>query len=155
MNNPFQIDFRKWALLLLPTPLRRQTLFQFLSVLLSPLISLYNIFAKRRDNDNIYARYDSSAGNIQRMLNILFPSGEGRIIVRTIDPTEVEYQRIYITTNPTSNSAYVGKSYIDMAVAQMLFEVIIPSDLLPKKDEINDVVSRYALPGFGYNIILV
>ena len=155
MNNPFKIDFRKWALMLIPTMLRKHVLYHFVYVAISPIVSVYRSFYVRRINDNFYARYDSSNGNIQRVLNILFPSEIGKIVVRLSSTSDLEYKKIYVTDSwQKPNSAYVGESYIDGAVPQKLFDVVLPSDL--KDDEtkkrISTIVGRYALPGYGFNI---
>ena len=156
MNNPFRIDFRKWVLMLLPTTLRKHVLYHFVYMAILPIASVYRSFAVRRMNDNFYARYDSSNGNIQRMLNILFPSESGKIVVRLSVTTDLEYKKVYVTDSwQNPNSAFVGESYIDKPMPQKLFDVVLPSDLQDEetKKQISTIVGRYALPGYGFNII--
>lgn len=156
MNKPFDIDFKRWLLLLLPTPLRKKVLVRLMYVMMRPIGRLHGIFLSNRDTDNFFAKYDSSYGNLKRMLNSLFPSQDGEIDVREADTTELEYQRVYVTQDRMEyGSAFVGQSYIDKAKAQKLFDVILPDDVksdTEKVKEINSIVSRYALPGYGFNI---
>lgn len=156
MSNTFRIDIRRLALLLLPTALRKKVLFRLICAMLSPLMRVYGSFYSRRGNNIIYARCDSSYGNIQRMLNILFPSGQGSISVVPAVTTDVAYDKRYVTTLRTATgAAFVGDSYIDRAIAQKLFDVILPADLAAdseKKAQIANIVGRYALPGYGFNI---
>lgn len=156
MSNTFRIDIKRWALLLLPTALRKKTLFRLICAMLAPLMRIYDSFYSRRGNNIIYARCDSSYGNIQRMLNTLFPSGQGSISVVPAVTTDVAYDKRYVTTLRTATgAAFVGDSYIDRAIAQKLFDVILPSDLAAdseKKAQIANIVGRYALPGYGFNI---
>lgn len=155
-SNPFKIDFRKWVLMLIPTMLRKPVLYHFVYVATLPIVSVYRSFAARRMNNNLFARYDSSNGNIQRMLNILFPSEVGSVIVRPSTTAEVQDKRVYLTTSIPSEytPAIVGESYIDKELAQNLFEVVLPSDLKndETKKQISVIVSRYALPGYTFNI---
>ena len=156
MGNSFRIDIRRLALLMLPTVLRKKVLFRLICAMLSPLMRVYGSFYSRRDNNIIYARCDSSYGNIQRMLNTLFPSEQGSISVVPAVTTDVAYDKRYVTTLRTATgAAFVGDSYIDRAIAQKLFDVILPPDLAAdseKKAQIANIVGRYALPGYGFNI---
>lgn len=153
MEQPFKIDFRKWVLLLLPTPLRKSVLYHFIWCLLVPIVRIYRAFWMRRQTDNFYAKYDSSYGNIERMLNILFPSDEGIILVQESDNTQPEVKGTYVFVDRTEpNAAFVGVSYIDAEITQNLFDVIVPDDLEDQKDKIGEVVADYALPGYGFNI---
>lgn len=156
MSNTFRIDIKRWALLLLPTALRKKTLFRLICAMLAPLMRIYDSFYSRRGNNIIYARCDSSYGNIQRMLNTLFPSEQGNISVVPAVTSAVAYDKRYVTTLRTANgAAFVGDSYIDRAITQKLFDVILPSDLAAdseKKAQIANIVGRYALPGYGFNI---
>lgn len=153
MNNPFKIDFRKWVLLLIPTMLRKPVVYHFIYVVILPIVSVYRSFYIRRMNNNFYARYDSSYGNIQRMLNLMFPSEVGNIVVKPSVTSEVLYDKVYVTDSHTApHSAFVGQSYIDKSVTQKLFDVVLPSDLQSQKQQIANLVGRYSLPGYGFNI---
>lgn len=153
MNRPFVIDFRKWVLMLFPPRLRKPVLYHLVYRMLTPVASMFSSFKLRRETNLLYAKYDSSYGNIERMLNVLFPSEEGKIKVRKADMSEVLLNRVYVTVEQSGMSAYVGQSYIDKAVPQPLFDVIVPNDIKSKAGQISDVVGRYCLPGYGYRII--
>lgn len=152
MNNPFKIDFRKWLLLLTPTVLRKKTLYHYFYTFFAPIVSLYRTFYRNRALNNFYAKYDTSLGNLQRMLNILYPSETSQIIIVTTENSDVQYMKKYVTIEREDKSAYVGIDYIDKPTSQKLFKVTVPSDLQSKKDEIAKTVERYTLPGYGFKI---
>lgn len=143
--------------MLLPTQLRKAVLYHLVYVMIVPIVRVYRTFAQRRMTNNFYATYDSSYGNIARMLNILFPSEVGTITVTPATTTDVELDKMYITTDKsTAGSIFIGECYIDKSKTQKLFNVTLPSDLksnTQKKKQIDTIVSMYALPGYGYNIL--
>lgn len=156
MSYTFNLDIRRWVMLVLPPVLRKPVLCRFLFAAVAPLRSIYTSFSQRRASNLIYARCDSSYGNIKRTLNTLFPSDDGEISVVPAETTEVEYEKVYVMqSRAEQGAAFVGESYIDRAIPQKLFDVILPPDLYEdegKKTQIAGIVGRYALPGYGFNI---
>jgi hypothetical protein len=79
MNNIFAINYRRLALLLLPTFLRRPALLAFLQAAVAPVERNHDWFLRNR-KDNLYRlRMNGQVCYLRRVLNDAFPDAGGAI----------------------------------------------------------------------------
>lgn len=162
-DKSFLVDFKKLAVLLLPTVLRKPVLSTLAQLITSPVSSIHNRLQSYR-KDNIYRlQHNGQICYLQAALNDKFdplPKPEGhRFRIQdadTIEPEfiywrEVEYQaKIPQRVNGEWLVSARGYSCTD----GFDFEVIIPNDtaIVEKTQQIRALTNYFKLAGKRFNI---
>lgn len=101
----YNIDFKKLAILWLPTFFRTLEIIVYSIVLITPLMSLYIIFLRTRKENLIRMQITCQKFSMQKRLNDLFDNKERRIrIVKA-----VQYEGLYLYTE-AEDDAFKSKT---------------------------------------------
>jgi hypothetical protein len=79
MDKIFEINYKRLALLLLPTFLRRDVLVAFLRAMTAPVVTLYNLSVINRKNNLYRLRMNGQVCYLRKVLNDAFPYADGTI----------------------------------------------------------------------------
>lgn len=158
----YDINLRKWVLLMLPTFHRRPLLSAIVFALVAPLRYIYVKFLAMR-NDNIYRlEHDGQVCHLRAVVNDMFDAGRRRITItdyennpvtgkiifkREIDPKTIITQREKMTPLTINRRGFVGVSGCD-------FVVSIPIELRESINEprLRAVINMYKLVSKRYLI---
>jgi hypothetical protein len=83
MDNIFEINYKRLALLLLPTFLRRDVIVAFLRAMTMPAVTLYDLFMSNRKNNLYKLKMNGQVCYLRRVLNDAFPSANGAIQIES------------------------------------------------------------------------
>ncbi len=138
----FKIDFDKLILLLLPTFERKKGLFNFLRVLLSPVVSIYKSFLKKRITDYYKIEHTGQVNRLENALNDSFDKEQRRIIIKRGN----RYERQYIYTSAEQRPRYLGTMYIrtldEFADTGVDFIILVPQDVWDANITIDNVQGK-------------
>lgn len=158
----YDINLRKWVLLMLPTFHRRPLLSAIVFALIAPLRYIYAKFMTLR-NDNIYRlEHNGQVCHLRAVVNDMFDAGRRRITItdyennpvdgktifkREIDPKTIIAQREKMTPLTINRRGFVGVSGCD-------FVVNIPMELQESINEprLRAVINIYKLVSKRYLI---
>ena len=150
------VDLRKWIAQNLPGLLRKTALLHFIWALLAPLRFWQRDFERRKRTNDLLARYDTSRGNLERLLNRLYDDRRRRIEVRYVE-WPPEFKAVYVTTDIEDDSLVIGdndpRNYIDAPRVTPSVVIAIPRELNGLSDEIGITAHGYILPGILYTVI--
>jgi hypothetical protein len=160
MEEVFNINFKKLAVLLLPTFLRRPLLVAFLHAGASPVVSLHRLFMLNRTNNLYRLRMNGQVCYLRRMLNDAFPSANGAIQIRDAHrggrwlfayDADVS-DRASLNIEDGGTVFHDKAAIIDEASG---FEVVVPAALkTPNNDtRMRVLLNQYKLLSKKYNII--
>ena len=126
----FNVDYDILIVDFLPNNKRKRKIIDFLKVLSTPIMKLYNIWYKLR-LDNLYkVEHTGQVCYLRKVLNDRFDQSQRRIYIA--DGTK--YKRDYIYTMAEQKPNFLGKIYIhpasDYADTGVDFIVYVPGDLL-------------------------
>ncbi|WP_187477856.1 hypothetical protein [Amniculibacterium sp. G2-70] len=107
----FNINFKKLAILWLPTFLRKSLLMNFVAVLVAPLESLYIIFLRVRKKNLIQVKTTCQKFSIQKRLNDEFDPLERRI---KIVPAVI-YNGTYLYTESEDDTQHTKTKWLHTA----------------------------------------
>ena len=137
MSNFFNIDYRKVIIGNLATFLRTRVRVQWLYVLITPLIGLYEVFKRFREDKLYQMSHNSQVVYLEKILNDNFDPVEREIVVQNTDLLEpiwhydpVEQRPVYYYDEQQDAPVIFHDTEIfDQLNAD--FEVIIPQRLQP------------------------
>lgn len=107
----FNINFKKLAILWLPTFLRKSLLMNFVAVLVAPLESLYIIFLRVRKKNLIQVRTTCQKFSMQKRLNDEFDTVERRV---KIVPAVI-YNGVYLYTKAEDDAKKTKTKWLHTA----------------------------------------
>lgn len=150
----YKIDFNKLILLLLPTFLRKPKLFAYLKALISPLVSLYDIWNLNRVENIKILQYNSQKCYLRGVLNDKFDPDQRRINISNTGNKSQDY----IYTEAENLPVYLGTMWLETefnyAGSTVDFLVNVPQELINIKiNEIAATIEFYVLAGKSYQII--
>lgn len=93
MSNFYKVNFKKLAVMLLPTFLRQRKMIAWLKVLVTPLQELYEDFLQKRRYDLYRLNHTGQVFSLRKVLNDEFDNELRRI--KIVDAPEMEPQYIY------------------------------------------------------------
>lgn len=126
----YNIDFNKWAVLLLPTQRRKPKFIAFVKTLVSPVVSLYDDFLRFKQRTEFYLNHNGQVCYMRKALNDEFDPILRRIQIGDGN----QYQRRYIYTRGEQKPVYLGTMYLhsrdDYSDTGVDFIVYVPNDIL-------------------------
>ena len=160
-NAIFNIDLDRFVTLLLPIPLRKAKMIQWLFALIAPSKQLYDLFKQYRKNTNYKLEHTPQVYSMQNVLNDTFDNTERRIYIK--DGIYKSPVRFYDRSNDSPVHFYDRSDdqpvrffdRADLLVLDLDFIVMIPAALvLGQSDMIHlkALVDYYRLPDKTYNI---
>jgi hypothetical protein len=161
MDKIFEINYKRLALLLLPTFLRQDVLAAFLRAMITPNETLYNLFINNRKSNIYQLRMNGQVCYLRKVLNDAFPSANNAIQIdnsksvggwqyawdRDYDP----YLRYLLITD--EGTVFRDKSAILQSVNG--FIVSVPRALYNVNNDakLRSLLNAYKLLGKSYTII--
>ena len=158
----FEVDWDRLNLLLLPTFLRKPLLFAFLRAVTAPVWSIYKHFYKSRTETLFLLHYDTSKGNVERVLRIKFEDN-GIYIVNNNDVDNALYLDFYldgylsaqgyITETETAYLDEYLPFYLEVPIMKPDFTVMVPEQTFyARENEIRRYTAMFTLPGFYFDV---
>ncbi len=129
MYKIFDINFSKWAILLLPTALRQSRMIAWVKVLVSPIAKLHYDFVQKRKKDIYRLSHNGQVCYLRKALNDKFDKKKRRIKITDGN----RYKPQYIYTEAEKKPKYLGTMYLrqdsDYADTGVDFLVLLPLDV--------------------------
>ena len=162
MARYFEVDWDKLNLLLLPTFLRKPVLFAFLKAATAPVWTIYTRFFNQRTETLFLLRYDTSKGNVERVLRIKF-NDDGIYIINNNNVDNALYLDFYLD-GYLSGQGYVVETItayleeylpfeLEVPVMKPDFTIMVPlSTYNESADEIRRYAAHFVLPGFYFDV---
>jgi hypothetical protein len=153
-----RVDYDRLLSWLLPPFLRKAVMLSWLTVLITPIKSLYVSFVAYADFANYKLRGTGQVCSMQRVLNDRFDSTLRRIRIKDGD----RFTRQFIFTSAEDNPVYLGTVYIhdkdDYIDSGVDFTVVLPPDVFTGLNantlsEMKANINFYKLDGKRYKII--
>lgn len=159
MKKIYDVDYKKLALLLLPTFLRNSVLSAFLHAAVAPLSELHTRFLKFIEEKNVRLFHNGQVCYLRAILNDKFDNEQRRIYIDNAIPTEgtilyvrEKYMSVLIplhsgTALKLSRRGYGGIDGLD-------FTVVIPVALynIISESELKALVNIYKLASKRYGL---
>lgn len=151
----YNVNWKRLALLLLPTFLRKPTITAFLNVALSPVERLHYQWQQYR-NANLYnLAHNSQKCYLQAALNDEFDLQLRRIRIAEGNG----FKRQYIYTDGEMKPKYLGQIFLyddgDYEDTGVDFIVLVPSSLVYNNYKMEALVDFYRLASKRYKIVKV
>lgn len=149
----YKVDYKKLAILMLPTFLRKPILVAYLQSLLVPIDSLYYQWSVYR-NDNIYKMdHNGQICYLRKALNDKFDPSLRRIWIGNGN----RYERQYLYTTPENRPKYLGTMYLhqnlDYADTGLDFIVYVPQTIIDESPfALKALIDFYKAGGKRYKI---
>lgn len=158
----FKLNLDKLNLLLLPTSLRRRTMYSFCKAFTKPIRSIYERFAARRREILFFLQYDSGKYNIERYLNKIYSDGGTEIHITLRDARTASYLTQYMPFYIADPDYYpIQRAYltqympffIDPRYKEDDFVVHIPQSLSSRIEDVRASVDKLKLPSYTFSIV--
>lgn len=149
----YSVDFKKLAILMLPTFLRKPIVVAYLQSLLVPIDSVYYNWSVFR-NDNIYKmNHNGQICYLRKALNDKFDPQLRRIYIGNGN----RYERQYLYTTPEDRSRFLGTMYLhqnlDYADTGLDFIVYVPQEIIDESPfALKALIDFYKAGGKRYKI---
>ncbi|CAA0144703.1 conserved hypothetical protein [Tenacibaculum maritimum] len=152
----YNIDFYKWAILLLPTRLRKPKMTAFLKSLVSQIVFVHYEFLQKRISDEFYLNHNGQVVYLRKALNDKFDNTLRRIQIGDGN----QFNRQYIYTRAEKKPVYLGKIYLrdrtDFADTGVDFIVYVPSTILHlQKLQIEAIINYFKKGTKKYKIVAI
>ncbi len=150
----YQIDFYKWAVLLLAMKLRKPKIIATVKTLVTPIVNTHYDFLQRRAIDEFILSHNGQVCYLRKALNDLFDEVERRIRIGSGN----RYKRQYIYTKAEQKPVYLGKMFIreksDYADTGIDYIVYVPKDILASREvELIKWIEIFNEAGTAYKLI--
>lgn len=149
----YQIDFYKWAVLLLITRLRKPKMIAFVKSLVAPIVNLHQAFLKKQASDEFILNHNGQVCYLRKALNDLFDNNLRRIRIGDGN----QFERQYIYTRAEQKPVYLGKMYLkdrsDYADTGVDFIVYVPNELLSDEIELENWINKFKKGVKRYKIV--
>lgn len=162
MFNIYNINWNKFAALLLPTSLRNSTLISFLISFFEPLKVLWNLFLLFRLEQLYQTEINCQTVKLERVLNDTYDPIERRIFISPgtyYDPPVFyeEYKNrpvVFYDEGDTRNPIFYSTDSLNNRVSFNFF-VNVPSDVFFEKIKIAATVTKYKNISRTFDIIII
>lgn len=150
----YNIDFYKWAVLLLPTDLRKPKMIAFVKTLVTSIADLHAEFLKKRSADEFILNHNGQVCHLRKALNDLFDENLRRIQIGNGN----QFKRQYIYTRSEQLPKYLGKIFLkdrsDYADSGVDFIVYVPNNIyLTRKIELDKWIEIFKKGTKKYKIV--
>jgi hypothetical protein len=168
--NLFNVEWDKLNVLLLPTFMRKMRLFAFVKAATKPLWTIYRRFADNRAETLFILQFDTSKGNVERVLNKRFET-DGIYITNnaTVDDDtvylsndDIAHLPVYlgslVSLTPVEHTYFDDTLYLDFYIDPKAvfadFTIMVPVAVdAVWHDEIIRFAALFILPGFRFSIV--
>ncbi len=159
-DNSYNINFKKLALLLLPTMMRRTILGELGKTLVTPVSSAHTEFVIFRQECDFRLTHNGQRCYLRGCLNTLYDPFERRI--RIGEAKEADLTMIYKRNNPENDVAFTSNRYPFLVGKRGVFGagfdfvVRVPREILNRpgeKERIKATVKEYKLASKQFTII--
>ncbi|CAA0228305.1 hypothetical protein [Tenacibaculum maritimum] len=152
----YNIDFNKWAILLLPTNLRKPRLISYLKSMLTGVVALHYEFLQKRAEDEFFLNHNGQVVYLRKALNDKFDNTLRRIQLGSGN----QYQRQYIYTRAEQKPVYLGKMYLrdktDYADTGVDYIVYVPSSIIQlQKVRLETIINYFNKASKKYKIVAI
>lgn len=150
----YNIDFYKWAVLLIPTWLRKSKMIAFTKSLVAPVVLLHSEFLRLKALDEFILNHNGQICYLRKALNDLFDPTLERIKIDNGN----QFERQYIYTRAEQKPVYLGKMFLkdktDYADTGVDFIVYVPIEILKtRKVELQKWIEIFKKGTKKYKII--
>lgn len=159
-DKSFQVDFKKLAILLLPTMLRKPVLGSLVQLVISPVSSIHTRFLSYR-KDNLYRlQHNGQVCYLQAALNDKFDPIDKRIVITDADVVEVGFiywrEEERLEGVPMRlDGAYIVSSRGYSGVDGFDFIVKVPAEIMNNEQQIRALVNVFKLAGKQFDITIL
>lgn len=149
----YEVDFKKLAILLLPTALRRAKVVAFTQALLSPIAELHYRWKQKRLADWYKIEHTGQVCYLRKVLNDSLDLSERRIYISDGDA----FPRKHIYTRAENKPVFLGKMFIyqnsEYTNTGVDFIVYAPAEIIATKiNELNALITYYKLASKRYKV---
>lgn len=148
----FNVDYKKLAVLLLPTIIRKAKLVAFIQILLAPLVSLHYNWNQARRSALYKLAHNGQVCYLRKVLNDEYDPSSRRIEI--VDGNK--FRRAYIYTHAEQKPLYLGKINLrpstDFEDTGVDFTILVPSDVIYDEYDLKALVDFYKLASKRYKI---
>ena len=149
----YEVDFKKLAILLLPTALRRAKVVAFAQALLSPIAELHYSCKQKRLADWYKIEHTGQVCYLRKVLNDSLDLSERRIYISDGNA----FPRKYIYTRAEKKPVFLGKLFIyqnsEYTNTGVDFIVYAPAEIIATRiNELNALINYYKLASKRYKI---
>lgn len=148
----YVIDWKKLLLWLIPTPLRKVVLLQWMIAITYPLQRILSVFLLFRNNTIYWLGINSQVCYMEKMLNDKYDNLLRRIYIAkpdSFDPIYIyltaELKPVYLFTIPENAPVYLYTK-AETLVGGVDFIVVVPIELDLNFVEMNALIDKYKLP---------
>jgi hypothetical protein len=149
----YEVDFKKLAVLLLPTALRKAKVVAFAQVLLSPIAELHYQCKLKRLADWYKIDHTGQVCYLRKVLNDSLDVSQRRIYISDGNA----FPRKYIYTRAENKPVFLGKLFIyqnsEYTNTGVDFIVYAPAEIIATKiNELNALINYYKLASKRYKV---
>lgn len=155
----FNTDINQLGVLLLPTFLRKPVILAFLRVLLSPVLFLFSLFSKNRDNNLYQLQITPQVCYLEKMLNDRYDPQERRIYITDGEMRDTDYlylqselQDEYIFLESEKKDEYYFLEN-EIGFSGATFIIHVPQAVSFNENEMRGLVNSYKLTTRSYDIV--
>lgn len=157
MNNKYNINFKRLALLMLPTFLRKRLVAGLAYALISPLSYIHLLFMDFRKSSNYRLNHNSQVCYLRAVLNDMFDPSDRRIVIVDL-PSEVQGSFIYLREMnypvmvPIRPGAIILNRRGFGGTGGYDFVVEAPSSTSGERERMKSLINTYKLASKRYTI---
>ncbi|SHG98140.1 hypothetical protein SAMN05443549_109106 [Flavobacterium fluvii] len=149
----YDIDYKKLAVLLLPTFLRKPVLTAYLQALLVPISQLHYTWLQKRLDDWYVLNHTGKVFSLRNVLNDKLDVASRRIYITDGNA----FPRKYIYTRAEKKPVFLGKLFIyqnsEYLNTGVDFIVFVPQEVIDTKiNELHSQIRKYKLASKRYQI---
>lgn len=149
----FDVDYKKLAVLMLPTVLRRSNVVAFAQSLLAPIAELHYQWKLKRLSDWYQIQHTGQVCYLRKVLNDSLDVSQRRIYIGEGD----SFPRKYIYTRAENKPVFLGKMFIyqnsEYTNTGVDFIVYAPAEIIATKiNELHSLITYYKLASKRYKV---
>lgn len=149
----YDVDYKKLAVLLTPSFLRKPALTAYLQAILMPVYQLHYDWLQKRSNDWYVLNHTGKVFSLRNVLNDTLDAGSRRIYIADGNA----FPRKYIYTRAEKKPVYLGKLFIYQNAEYLNtgadLIVFVPQEVIDTKiNELHYLLIKYKLASKRYQI---
>ena len=158
MDKIFEVDFKKLAQWMLPFKLRKEVVLAFLYAILLPVISVYDMFTRSRNQHLYRLKITGQVCFLEKYLNDRYDIALRRI--RIVDGAyseavylflRAENRPLYLFTRAENKPVYLFTRGETNSVSTD-FLVVVPEDVKFNENQLRGEIDSYKLAGMKYEL---
>lgn len=153
----YNVNYKRLALMLLPTLLRHRLMSAILYAAMSPIEALHARLLTLRENARYRLYHNGQVCYLRAALCDLFDPGQRRITITDTPATDTLWiytrDKVYPHTVHRRGSEYAGIVWCRGVQADSGFVVHIPAELHDRKAQLEGAIDRYRLVTKQYAIV--